>query len=88
MVHMSMPPTLEAISYHAMYVYGNHIFVLSVEKHLTTSDYGVATTFEQECILGHNDQRPILAKLEHVGWVEKIFELNYEVFNTLVFLCN
>jgi hypothetical protein len=42
---MSKPPTLEAMSYHAMYVYGNHICVLSVKKNLTTSDYGVAATF-------------------------------------------
>jgi hypothetical protein len=67
---------------------GNHICVLSAEKHLTTSDCGVATTFEQECILGWNDQRPILAKLEYVGWAEKIFELNYGVLNTVVLLCN
>jgi hypothetical protein len=31
-----------------MYAYDNHICVLSVEEHLTTNDYGVATTFEQE----------------------------------------
>ncbi len=45
MVYVSMPPTLEAMSYHAMYVYGNHICVLSAEEHLTTSDYGVVATF-------------------------------------------
>jgi hypothetical protein len=31
---------------------GNHILVLSAKEHLTMSDYGVAITFEQECILG------------------------------------
>jgi hypothetical protein len=45
-------------------------------------------TFEQECVLGSNDQRPILAKLEYVGWVEEILELNYGVFNIVVLLCN
>jgi len=55
-----------------MYVYGNHICVVNVEEHLTTSDYGVMVTFEQECILGPNDQKPILTKLEYVGWVEEI----------------
>jgi hypothetical protein len=33
---MSMPPTLEAISYQTMYSYGNHIHVSSVEKNLTS----------------------------------------------------
>ncbi len=33
---------------YTMYDYGNHIFVLIVEEQLTTSDYGVATTFEQK----------------------------------------
>ncbi len=44
----------------------------SVEEHLTTCDNCVAITFEHECVLGLNDQRPILAKLEYVGWVENI----------------
>lgn len=36
-------------------------------------------TFEQECLLGHNDKNPMLAKLKYMGWVEKILELNYGV---------
>jgi hypothetical protein len=43
---------------------------------------------ERECRLGPNDQKPILAKLEYVGWVEEILELNYGVLNTMVLLCN
>ncbi len=87
-VHMYMPPTLEAMSYQAMYAYGNHIRVASAKEHLTTSDCDVVATFEQECILGPSDQRPVLAKLEYVGQVEEILELNYGVLNTIVFLCN
>jgi hypothetical protein len=49
-----------------MYAYGNHTCVASAQEHLT-SDYGVMTTFEQECILGPDDQRLILAKLDYVG---------------------
>ncbi len=52
---MSMPPTLLAGSYQSMYVFGNHIRVLSVEKHLTTFDNGVAAPFEKECISRSND---------------------------------
>jgi hypothetical protein len=71
-----------------MYDYGNHTHVLSVEEHTTTSDCGVVVTFEQECMLGWNDQTPIVAKLEYVGWVEKILKLNYGMLNNIVLLCN
>jgi hypothetical protein len=37
---------------------------------------------------GWNDQRPILAKLEFVGQVEEILDLNYGVFNTIILSCN
>jgi hypothetical protein len=71
-----------------MYNYGNQTHVLSVEEHPTTSDCGVVATFEQECMLGWNDQRPIVAKLEYVGWVEEILKLNYGMLNNIVLLCN
>jgi hypothetical protein len=35
--------------------------------------------------LGLNDQQPVVTKLEDVGWIEEIFELNYGVLNTIVF---
>jgi hypothetical protein len=53
-VHMSMPPTLEAMSYQTTYAYGNHTHVSSVEKHLTNG-CGVVATFEHECISCTND---------------------------------
>jgi hypothetical protein len=56
-----------------MYVYGNHIHVSSAKEQLRTNDYGVVTTFEQECISGQNDQRPILAKLEYICQIEEIW---------------
>jgi hypothetical protein len=74
---MSMPPTLDAMSYRAMYACNNHIRVASAKEHLTTSDCGVMATFEQKCISGPNDQKLVLAKLEYVGRVEEILELNY-----------
>ncbi len=71
-IHMSMPPTLEATAYWSMYGFGNHLHISNVEEHLTTCDSGVVAVFEQECIYGPNDQRPMLAKLEYVGWIEEI----------------
>ncbi len=70
-----------------MWAFSNHIQVSSVEKHLTTHDNGVTIIFEQECVLGPNDHRIVVAKLEYVGWVEEILKLNYGVLN-LVLLCN
>jgi hypothetical protein len=46
-VHMSMTPTLEAMSYWTMYVYGNHIHVASAKEHLKINDCGVVVIFEQ-----------------------------------------
>lgn len=37
---MSMPSTLEAQSYRAMYAYGNHIRVSNVEEDLSMINYG------------------------------------------------
>jgi len=85
---MSMPPTLEAKLYRSMYAYKNHIHVASAEEHLTTCDNGIATTFGQRCVLGPNDRRPIIARLEYVGCTEKILELNYGVLKIIVLLCN
>jgi hypothetical protein len=49
---------------------------------MITNDSGIERIFEQECVLGSNDQRPTLAKLE------EILELDYGVFNIVVLLCN
>jgi hypothetical protein len=42
----------------------------------------------EECVLGPNDENPILAKLEYVGWVEEILEFNYRVLKLVVLFCN
>ncbi len=84
MQHMSMPSTLKVRSYQAMHAFGNHIHIASVKEHLTTFNNGVAITFEQECRFGPNDQKPILAKLDYVWWVEKILGLNYGILKIVV----
>jgi hypothetical protein len=71
-----------------MYAFGNHIHVAGVEQHLTTCDNGVVATFEQSYVSRLNDQKPVFTKLEYVGWVEEILELNYGVLNIVVLLCN
>ncbi len=75
-MHMSMPPTLEstleATTYHAMYVFGNHLCVSSDEEHFMTRDSSIVAMFEQE----------------YVGCIKEILELHYGVFNIIVFFCN
>jgi hypothetical protein len=71
-----------------MYAFGNHIHVVSAKEHLTTHDNGVVATFEQAFVSRPNDQRPFIAKLDYVRWVEEILELNYGVLNIVVLLCN
>jgi len=75
-----MLPTLKATTFRAMYAFGNHLCVSSGEEHLITRDSSIVAMFEQECVLGSNYQRPILIKLEYVGWIEERLELHYRVF--------
>jgi hypothetical protein len=46
--------------------------VASVENHLSIVDYGVVVTFEQKYCSHCNGWNPMLAFVEHVGWIEKI----------------
>jgi hypothetical protein len=71
-----------------MYTFGNHFKVVNIEKHLTTNHNGVVAIFEEECILEPNDENPVFAKLEHIGWVEEILELIYGVLKMVVLFCN
>jgi len=87
-VHMLMPPTLEAKSYQVMWAFGNHICVSNVGKHFTTCDSGVATNFEEECVSGPNDKNLVFAKVEYMGWVEEISKLNYGVLKIVVLFCD
>ncbi len=60
----------------------------SAKLHLSTSDLGVITTFEQECRSHYSDQNPIMASLEYVGWIKEILELDYGKFQIVLLLCN
>jgi hypothetical protein len=80
MVSISIGPLDLATSYRSMCAFGNHLWVVSVEAHLSTLDSSVATTFEQECRYRSNDWNPIMASIEYVGWIEEILELDYGWF--------
>ncbi len=87
-VHVSMPPTLEAKNYRVMWVFSNHIRVLGAREHLIMHDNGVTTIFEHECVSRLNYHRLVVAKLECVGWVEEILELNFWVLSLVILFCN
>jgi hypothetical protein len=55
---------------------------------LAIANLGVVATFEHECCSHSNDQNPIMALIENVGWIEEILELDYWRFQTIVLLCN
>ncbi len=77
-----------ATCYWSMYAFGNNLRVESVEHHLAIANLGVVATFEHECCSHSNDQNPIMALIENVGWIEEILELDYWRFQTIVLLCN
>jgi hypothetical protein len=45
-ISISTPPLNIAIAYCSMYAFGNHLQMASAKLHVSTSDSGVATTFE------------------------------------------
>jgi hypothetical protein len=45
--------------------------------HMAIANLGVVAIFEQECCSHSNDQNPIVALIEYVGWIEEILELDY-----------
>jgi hypothetical protein len=51
------------------------------KKHLTTCDSGGQQLLKKNVC-------QVLAKLECVGWIEEILELNYGVLNVVVLLCD
>ena len=70
-----------------MWAFGNHLRVRSVETQLSTCDSGVAVTFLRPCRSGMRDRNPVLARIEYVGNVEEILEVNYEGLFVTIFAC-
>jgi hypothetical protein len=68
-ISISSPPLDLAIWYHSMYAFGKHLRVASAELHLSTTNLGVITTFEQECHSHSNDCNTLMASFENVGWI-------------------
>jgi hypothetical protein len=77
-----------AIAYQSMWAFENHVRMASAKNHLLIVDFGVAATFEQECCSHSKSWNQMLAFIEYVGWIEKIFELDYGRFQTIVLFCN
>jgi hypothetical protein len=50
-----IPPSNLATSYRFMYAFGNHLQMASAKVHLAIIDFGITTTFEQECRSSSSD---------------------------------
>jgi hypothetical protein len=87
-VSIGMPPLDLTMNYPSMYAFENHLQVANVKKQFSIANSRVAITFKQECCSHSNDPNPIMASIEYIGWIEKNLELNYGLFQTIVFFCN
>jgi hypothetical protein len=70
-------PDLNATSYKSMKAYGMHLRCRGVEEHMSTSDSGIAVTFEHVQRRSSNDPTQLVRKEEYLDWIEEILELNY-----------
>lgn len=86
-IRLSSPPSQRASRYRSMWAFGNHLRVRSAETELRTCDSGVAATFLRPCRSGVRDRNPVLARIEYVGNVEEILEVNYGGLFVTVLAC-
>jgi hypothetical protein len=71
-----------------MYASGYHYRVKSVEEGFITCDSSVAATYSRLCILRPHDCNPVIAKLEYIGHIEEILQLDYGRFSVVVLICD
>jgi hypothetical protein len=72
-----------------MYAYGYHYHVKSAEESITkTCDSSVAAIFRRLCRSGRGDESVVDAKLEYIGQILEILELNHGGDCTVVLVCD
>jgi hypothetical protein len=81
-------PDSNATSYKSMKAYGMHLRCKGTKVHMSTSDSGVAASFERILRLSGDDRNPIVRREEYLGWIEEILELNYMEHCIVVLTCN
>ena len=82
-------PSMQAHRFKSMYAYGYHYMVKNAEDSITkTCDSGVATFFSRPCRSGRRDEHLVEAKLEYIGQILEIVELNYGRHCTVLLVCD
>jgi hypothetical protein len=87
-IEASKLPEIRATAYRAMYVNGMHLRIRTAEEEKVTCDSAIASAVWKRSRSVGADDGGTLDKMEYVGWVEEILELNYRSHCVIVLLCS
>jgi hypothetical protein len=79
---------IRATGYRAMYVNGMHLRIRTAEEEKVTCDSAIAAAVRKRRRGTDNYEGGIFDKMEYVGWVEEILELNYRSHYIIVLICS
>ena len=68
-----------------MWAYGQHFRIEKKDNNIKTFDYGVMVDFDQESHASTKDTNLIEGKIEYVGKIQEILQLNFRSFKCVVF---
>jgi hypothetical protein len=80
-------PEQQTTGYKAMYVWGNHFRVRSVEKEKVTCDSGIASNVLRAWRGRGTGNQRLFEPAEYIGWIEEILELEYRSHCCIVLVC-
>ena len=77
----------QARKYPAMWAYGRHYHVESVDVKIRSSHCGIMVDFKQSSQASSKDKNIIEENLQYVGKIHEIIELDYCSFKCCIFKC-
>jgi hypothetical protein len=87
-IQASKLPEIRTTRYRAMYTNGMHLRILTTEEEKVTCDSAIATAMWKRSEGANSDEGGTLNKMEYVGWVQEILELDYRSHYIIVLLCS
>jgi hypothetical protein len=87
-IEASKLPDRRATGYRTMYANGMHLRIRTAEEEKITCDSAVASAVWKRSRSTDTNAGGQLDKMEYVGWVEEILELNYRTHCVIVLLCS
>ena len=81
-------PEIRVTGYCAMFAHGMHIRIQTMEEEKITCDSTIACVMWKQSQSTEANAGGTLDKIEYVGWVEEILELNYYIHYFIVLLCS